>query len=280
MKFKKKLPMSYYGGKQHIAPWIISHFPENYPELHYIEPFAGGLAVLFNKKISKCESISDTEKNIYCFWRVFSDEKKVRNLQSRLEKILHHEYLHNQAKEKLKSRFLSDTDRAFYYFIAVQIAFSNIFNGSFFFKKRALSKRNMTGRVFNKLKFFDHFHKRMKCVQIFNRPAYKIIKLLDNPDALFYLDPPYPDALQGYEKKFSNEEFNKMIELLKNIKGKFILSCYETDWMDLDPKWVKSYKKTIAWTKKTEKYDSKSFRKECLIMNYTPGHGQQLELLK
>ena len=37
-----KVPLTYYGGKYYHAPWIIKHFPKDYRDLHYVEPFAGG----------------------------------------------------------------------------------------------------------------------------------------------------------------------------------------------------------------------------------------------
>jgi DNA adenine methylase len=37
----------YIGGKSRLAKWIISHFPENYKKMSYVEPFGGGGWVLF-----------------------------------------------------------------------------------------------------------------------------------------------------------------------------------------------------------------------------------------
>ena len=64
---------SYSGGKQRIASDIIRLFPKGYEKLHYIEPFAGGLAVLFKKNRSKLETISDKDKNVYNFYKILRE---------------------------------------------------------------------------------------------------------------------------------------------------------------------------------------------------------------
>ncbi len=51
------------------------------------------------------------------------------------------------------------------------------------------------------------------------------IKRYDTPETLFYLDPPYWDNETDYGKGiFNKEDFKRLKELLKNIKGGFILS--------------------------------------------------------
>ena len=39
-------PLKYHGGKHYLPDWIIDHMPRH---LHYVEPYAGGLAVLLAK---------------------------------------------------------------------------------------------------------------------------------------------------------------------------------------------------------------------------------------
>jgi len=47
MKYRKpNLPLKCHGGKSYLADWIINLMPKH---LHYVEPYAGGLAVLLAK---------------------------------------------------------------------------------------------------------------------------------------------------------------------------------------------------------------------------------------
>ena len=45
----KMCPLKWWGGKSYLADWIISLMPKH---LHYVEPYAGGLAVLLDNKLS------------------------------------------------------------------------------------------------------------------------------------------------------------------------------------------------------------------------------------
>ena len=54
----------YPGSKWRIADWIISHFPEGYEKLVYLEPFAGSGAVFYNKHPGAVETINDLDGDI------------------------------------------------------------------------------------------------------------------------------------------------------------------------------------------------------------------------
>ncbi|TYK45197.1 DNA adenine methylase [Actinomadura decatromicini] len=62
-----KPPIAYYGGKTQIAGQIVSLLPEH---KHYVEPFAGSLAVLLAKRPSRMETVNDLDGDIVAFWRV------------------------------------------------------------------------------------------------------------------------------------------------------------------------------------------------------------------
>jgi DNA adenine methylase len=62
-----KPPFTYFGGKTSIAPQIAALLP---PHEHYIEPFAGSLAVLLAKRPSPMETVNDLDGELMTFWRV------------------------------------------------------------------------------------------------------------------------------------------------------------------------------------------------------------------
>ena len=68
-------------------------------------------------------------------------------------------------------------------------------------------------------------HLRLSRVTIENLPWQDILKRYDRPHTFFYLDPPYYEVENYYGKGiFKREEFAQMAEILKTIKGKFVLS--------------------------------------------------------
>ena len=64
-------PFAYYGGKTTIAARIASLLPEH---RHYVEPFAGSLAVLLAKTPAGFETVNDLDGNLMTFWCVLRDQ--------------------------------------------------------------------------------------------------------------------------------------------------------------------------------------------------------------
>ena len=126
-------PITYYGGKKRLANWIISHFPKNYRTLHYIEPFAGGLAVLFKKRKSILESINDLDGDLINFWEVLKDEKMSKELFEMAKHQLCSEELRDRYRDRLFDKNLkkNKVERAFYYFYTKSFTFSNLKRGGF-----------------------------------------------------------------------------------------------------------------------------------------------------
>lgn len=65
-----KPPFTYFGGKTRLAPQIAALLP---PHEHYVEPFAGSLAVLLAKPPSAMETVNDLDGDIVNFWRVLRE---------------------------------------------------------------------------------------------------------------------------------------------------------------------------------------------------------------
>ena len=64
-------PFAYYGGKTTMAARIAALLPGH---RHYVEPFAGSLAVLLAKPPSLFETVNDLDGRIMTFWRVLRDQ--------------------------------------------------------------------------------------------------------------------------------------------------------------------------------------------------------------
>lgn len=76
---------------------------------------------------------------------------------------------------------------------------------------------------------------RLQDALITCRDADKLIVDLDHKKTLFYIDPPYlldtrTNKSGGeYEHEMIYEEHQILLEILRNVKGKFLLSCYQNN---------------------------------------------------
>jgi DNA adenine methylase len=66
-------PIPYFGGKITAAARIVEVFPRH---LHYVEPYAGSLAVLLAKSRSQHETVNDIDGDLVTFWRVLRDRPR------------------------------------------------------------------------------------------------------------------------------------------------------------------------------------------------------------
>ena len=207
-------PLPYIGGKNRLAKKIIELFPKH---TTYVEPFAGGAQVLFHKEPSAVEVLNDLDGDIVNFFRICQ---------------AHHEELIRCMKFMLASRkwfgimksqntdTLTDIQRAAR-FLYLQ---KNSFGGLVRRQDYQLAITSL--RPFNPQRLpeiLDQAHERLARVQIESLPYEEILKRFDKLETLFYLDPPY-FRRKLYRFNFKDEDFVKLAERLRAIKGNFILS--------------------------------------------------------
>jgi site-specific DNA-adenine methylase len=65
-----RTPLTYYGGKRALARQIVPLMPTH---RSYLEPFAGGAAVLFAKPRAERETLNDADGQVMRFWRALRD---------------------------------------------------------------------------------------------------------------------------------------------------------------------------------------------------------------
>ena len=116
----------------------------------------------------------------------------------------------------------------------------------------------------------------MRCIEVFNRDAVELIKLKDNSEnTLFFCDPPYVSSDQGGYKGYTKEHFIELLETLKNIKAKFILTSYpEPELMEYREKYgwkSKDFKMIVSVTGKREET---KYKTECITFNFEPPNAQ------
>lgn len=213
-------PISWIGGKSKLAKDIIRHFPHHRT---YIEPFFGAGWVFFKKEPSKIEIINDLNGSLINFWKVVQNKEKLEELKKRLTDHPISEQLFNEYKNN--TEWKDDIQQAVEFFFIVKTAFGvrSVTSGRETFKVEVY--KNSTFDGFYNINWVEVW-RRLRQVQILQRDAIDIIKSYDRDYVLWYLDPPYVVSTEKQDYYKFNDSFihQRLLNVLKNIKGKFLLS--------------------------------------------------------
>lgn len=265
VKKNLKPPLTYYGGKQTLAPVIVSLFPEH---TLYGEPFAGGAAVLFNKPPSKSEVINDINGELMNFYRVARDH--FTKLQRMVRSTLHSRSAFRQAVVVNNNPDMFDEiKRAWAVWTITSQSFSSRLDGPFGFDKTCNSTSK---RIANKrLAFTREIAERLALVQIECADALYVISSRDHEGAFFYCDPPYIGSDCGHYKGYTEADYEALLALLSGIKGKFLLSSYPSEVLD---KYIRRFKWTSCQKELYVSVNAKSGnlkkKTEVITANYPP----------
>ena len=264
-----KSPIRYFGGKGNgLANIIISHFPDKYSDMNYLEPFGGSAAVLFNKEISPIEIYNDLEENVYSLFKVISDKKMFNEFKFKCDITPYSKKLLDEYTISLKGE-LDILERAYRFFIINRTAY----NGVGGFSASIVIRRNMSKSVSDYLSSIDRLlesHQRMSKVIIHNVNAIDLIKKYDDPNWLFYLDPPYHHSTRTsarYKVDMENKQQQQFLETVINCKNaKIIISGYDCVEYDI---LVESGWKKVSFSVKTQNSNRKGkVKTETLWKNY------------
>lgn len=255
------------GGKSYLAKPIITLMPPrcrtpNKPApddpgwLHYVEPyFGGGSVLLANDPEGISEVANDRHKGLTNFWRVLQDTA----LFDRFKRIIDAMPFSKEEWEKATAicgmaAFDATTDQgkallAANFFVHYRQSLSGRMN-AFTGITRNRARRGMNAEVSAWLTCIEGLpvvHARLIRVLVLNDDALTVIRKEDGPRTLFYLDPPYLHETRAttgeYAHEMSYQQHRELLEVLKGIKGRFLLSGYDSDlyrgYSQTVPRWNK-----------------------------------------
>jgi DNA adenine methylase len=216
-------PITYYGGKQKLAPKILKLIPEH---KLYCEPFVGGGAVFFAKAKSEVEVINDTNRELINFYAVA--QRDFTSLEKEVEISLHSRDLHRRASVVYANPdMFSELKRAWALWVLSQQSFCGMLNGTWGYDKK---KGTTSRKISNKRNAFTtDLAIRLQEVQIECTDALRIIASRDTADSFFYCDPPYFNSDCGHYDGYTKEDFLMLLKALEKLDGKFLLSSYPSD---------------------------------------------------
>lgn len=264
-----KSPLRWHGGKSYLAKWIISHFP---PHTRYVEPFFGGGSVMLAKDP---EGVAEFANDIYGeladFWFVLA------NTPDRMIRALWGTPLSEDSFD-VAAKNLMDCDRvrrATAFFIRNRQSRQGL--GKDYCTPTSRLRRGMNENVSAWLSAVDglpEVHERLRRVEVWNRDAIDVIRELDSPETLYFVDPPYlhdtRTSKDAYHHEMEADQHIRLLRTLSEIKGKFVLSGYPHITYDLSAEtfgWHISDKETPLHSSSKP---SKEKKVERLWMNFDP----------
>jgi DNA adenine methylase len=219
-----KPPFNYFGGKTRLAPAIAALLPDH---LHYVEPFAGSMAVLLAKAPSRMETVNDIDGELMTFWRM---------LRERPGDLLHACALTPHSRtEHLDAYKPTDDPLETARRIWVRLT------------QGRTSRLTPTGWRFNidparmglsVPEYLEAYRNRMAdaaerlaAVSLECRPALDVITAYgQHPDVLLYVDPPYLGSTRqgtNYRHEMATEDQHReLAEALHAVKASVVLSGY------------------------------------------------------
>ncbi|PXY20345.1 DNA adenine methylase [Prauserella endophytica] len=231
-------PFAYFGGKTRLAEQIVAQLP---PHEHYVEPFAGSLAVLLAKPRSRMETVNDLDGDLMTFWRVLREQPDDLTRVCALTPHARAEQLEAYAL----GAEVDDLERA----RRVWVLLSQGRGG----QMRPTGWRHYVdpaGSVFGMPGYLEAYVSRLEPaaarlagVSLECQPALDIIDRYGrSPNVLLYVDPPYLGSTRvsgGYRHEMKTEaQHRELADALRGCAASVVLSGYDSPlYADLYDGW-------------------------------------------
>lgn len=218
--------LRWHGGKFLLAPWIISNMPAH---RIYVEPFGGAGSVLLRKPRCYAEIYNDIDDGLYnLFWVLRNEHEALAcalgntpfsRREFEMAHVKHPDPVENARRLIIRSFMGFGADSASNTAAPTGFRSNSNRSGSTPAHDWSNYPTNIAG-----------FHERFKGVVLEHRDAFEVMVAHDSPETLHYVDPPYVfetrKRVGAYKHEFSEHE--RLIEFLKTLKGKVMLSGYRS----------------------------------------------------
>jgi DNA adenine methylase len=222
-----KPPFAYYGGKTTLAPQIAALLPAHE---HYVEPFAGSLAVLLAKAPSRLETVNDLDGDLVTFWRVLRDQPED------LERVC---LLTPHARAEFESsRDLDvpdDIERARRVWVRLtQSRSQSMKSTGWKFGANAVRRnpQEYTRRIASFAQRINDCAARLQVVSLENRDALDVIRDYGSePTVCLYVDPPYLGSTRAtnYRVEMLDDDAHRTFaDTLNGCNASVVLSGYDS----------------------------------------------------
>lgn len=229
MVAQTKPPFAYYGGKTTLAKRIAATLPDH---RHYVEPFAGSLAVLLAKARSPFETVNDLDEHLVTFWRVLRDQPEELARACALTPHSRSEY--GMCRRGFSDPEASDLERARRVWVSLTQGRGGTLRVTGWRHFQDPGSRGPASMPDYLASYVDRMRAaagRLADVSLECRPALDVITDYGkHSEVLIYADPPYLGTTRSsrqYLVEMSHEaEHRELADALHGCKAAVVLSGY------------------------------------------------------
>jgi DNA adenine methylase len=266
---KRFAPITWYGSKTKLVPWLSQYMPRH---RRFVEPFGGSGVFTFQKEPAEESVYADVDERIVNFMRWLRDD--VAALQEAIRRIEPTE--ENYTK---RSHYRSHDDGvsgAAWLFFKCKSSYSgspeNI--GGF-----DLMRNNKLVGYLNAIRRLPSWSQRLQNVTILHASYEQTFAAYDSSETLWFIDPPYPKAmrtrLEGYRFEMSDAQHVRLLEQVKELRGKVMLTTYLTRFdygvpVASNTIYLKALDGWWYTSKPTLALGMQNYREETLFCNFDP----------
>ena len=238
-------PFKWIGSKARMRKHVLEIIA-TIPRKLYVEPFGGSASVFFGKapENSVYNDKNGLLVNFFRKLRSDSDRAVISRLASFTPESRTYWYEMKEVckafqsgdKARLDSaldkanlaEYDAETAVAFAFFYRQNLSFGGTYDRASF--GEALKPRSSSPYT-NRVKKLDDFAGRITMCNITERDFRDCIEKHDDPETLFYCDPPYEcdPSHDWYAGKWTSNDTNDLVSILCDVKGSAVLSCYDGD---------------------------------------------------
>jgi DNA adenine methylase len=221
------------------------------PHVHYVEPFAGTLAVLLARDPEDprqflsdhrdhrgvSEVVNDLDGRLTTFWRVLQHDDLFIRFQRRVEAMPlsrvewetahRHEYGNDPVADAVA------------FFVDCRQSRQALMRGFVTHVKSRLRRgmNDHSSAWLSAVEGLAAIHERLRRVVVENKAAVEVIREHDGPGTLFYCDPPYLHETRTARTSYgpfemTEAQHRELLAVLRECKGKVMLSGYPSRMYD------------------------------------------------
>lgn len=198
------------------------------PHRTYVEPFAGGATIFWNKRPSEVEVLNDLNGEVANFYQMLKSNPE--RLSRMIDATPHSRSAYEAARAVYKHPdFFGPLRRAWAFWILCEQSFASKTAHGWGCGIETSAASEYESQKSKFVARASAYAERLSNTQIEKIDALRCILKYDTPNTFFYIDPPYVGTNCGDYSHYRASNYEALIQLISKMRGLFLLSSFENE---------------------------------------------------